>query len=289
MSYYDLTPTYLGRLAQQYTLCDNFFHSAFGGSWLNHMWLISARTPTWPDAPESERIVLDEHGNLVKDGVVTPDGYAVNDVFTLGEFPEQTTPTIGDRLSERGISWAYYTQGWRGFLAGDPDPFFALEHVPFAYFARYRPGTPGAAIHLRDESDFFLDLRRGRLPSVSFIKPTDANDLHPNEGTLANALLEVARVTRAFQQSRYWATGALVITFDENGGFWDHVAPPVIDRWGPGVRVPTLVVSPMARRGFIDHTSLETVSILKLIEERWRIAPLTERDANARSLRSAFR
>jgi phospholipase C len=288
MGYYDATPTLLGKLARQYTLCDNYFHSAFGGSWLNHMWLVSARTPAWPNAPEAQRIVLDPQGRLVKDGVVTPDGYAVNDVFTLGELPEQTTPTIGDRLSERGISWAYYAQSWRGYLAGNPDPSFALEHMPFAYFARYKPGTPEAKLHLKDERDFFADLRRGRLPAVAFVKPVDAYDMHPGEGTLANGLAEIARVTRAFQQSRCWRDGALVITFDENGGLWDHVAPPVVDRWGPGVRVPALVISPLARRGAVDHTPLETVSILKLIEERWHLAPLSERDARAHSLRSAF-
>jgi phospholipase C len=289
LSYYDVTPTLLGRLAAQYTLCDNFFASAFGGSWLNHMWLISARTPTWPEAPESERIILDDHGNLVKDGVVTPDGFAVNDIFTLGAFPEQTTPTIGDRLSDRGVSWAYYAQSWRAFLAGNPDPLFALEHVPFAYFARYAPGTPGALSHLKDESDFYADLRRGHLPSVAFVKPTDAYDLHPGEGTLDRGLAEIARVTRAFQQSRYWADGALVITFDEYGGRWDHVPPPTIDRWGPGVRVPTLVVSPFARRHFVDRTQLETASILRFIEDRWHVAPLTDRDATAQSIASALR
>jgi phospholipase C len=226
---------------------------------------------------------------LVKDGIVTPDGYAVNDIFTLGLLPEQTTPTIGDRLSEHGVSWKYYAQGWRDFLAGHPDPFFELEHIPFAYFARYSPGTPGALTHLRDETDFYADLRRGRLPAVSFVKPTDAYDMHPGVGNLANGLREIANVTRAFQQSRYWRDGALIITFDENGGRWDHVPPPVIDRWGPGVRVPTVIVSPLAKRGFIDHTELETMSILRFIEDRWRLAPLTDRDAMATSIASAFR
>lgn len=68
----------------------------------------------------------------------------------------------------------------------------------------------------------------------------------------------------------------IIITYDENGGRWDHVSPPVIDRWGPGTRVPTIIVSPFARRGYIDHTRYETVSILKLIEERglaWPLCP----------------
>ena len=81
---------------------------------------------------------------------------------------------------------------------------------------------------------------------------------------------------------------AVIVTYDENGGFWDHVAPPRRDRWGPGTRVPTIVVSPFARRGFVDHTQYDTTSILKLIETRFGLAPLTDADAKADGLTGAF-
>ena len=79
------------------------------------------------------------------------------------------------------------------------------------------------------------------------------------------------------------------MTYDENGGFWDHVTPPVVDRWGPGTRVPTLVISPRARRHFVDHESYDTTSILATIERRYGLAPLSTRDAAANDLRHAFK
>src|SRR5207244_6222847 len=90
------------------------------------------------------------------------------------------------------------------------------------------------------------------------------------------------------QNSPYWQDIAIIVTYDEHGGSWDHVAPPVIDKWGPGLRVPTIVVSPYAKKGFIDHTQYDTTSILKFIEWRWDLAPLASRDANANNLLNAF-
>jgi plastocyanin len=93
---------------------------------------------------------------------------------------------------------------------------------------------------------------------------------------------------RAVQQSPAWAYTAIIVTYDENGGFWDHVAPPKGDRWGPGTRVPTIVISPYAKKGYVDHTKYDTTSILKLIETRWGLAPLGPRDAAATGLANVF-
>ncbi len=90
------------------------------------------------------------------------------------------------------------------------------------------------------------------------------------------------------EHSPLWASTAVIITYDENGGSWDHVAPPKIDKWGPGSRVPTLIVSPFAKRGFVDHTQYDTSSILKFIEERYGLQPLGSRDAAANDLSNAF-
>ena len=80
----------------------------------------------------------------------------------------------------------------------------------------------------------------------------------------------------------------IIVTYGNNGGMWDHVAPPVIDRWGPGIRVPTIIISPFAKRHFIDHTTYDTTSILKLIETRWQLLPLGPRDAQAADLTNAL-
>ncbi len=82
-----------------------------------------------------------------------------------------------------------------------------------------------------------------------------------------------------------WKRLCIIVTYDEHGGFWDHVAPPKIDKWGPGVRVPAIIISPFAKKHFVDHTQYETVSILSLIEKRWGIKPLSTRDAKAIPLR----
>jgi phospholipase C len=90
----------------------------------------------------------------------------------------------------------------------------------------------------------------------------------------------VQDLVNAVRNSNAWGNTLIIITYDEHGGRWDHVAPPVVDAWGPGARVPAILVSPFVRKGYIDHNLYETVSILKLIERRFGLAPLAARDAN---------
>jgi phospholipase C len=300
MSYYDATGMPLGALAREFVLADNFFHAAFGGSFLNHMWLVCACTPHWPDAPVDLRAQLDDKGLLAKDGEVSPDGYVVNTAYTVNAphparitdphhlVPNLTMPTIGDRLDDRGVTWAWYSGGWNDALAGKPHARFAYHHQPFAYFAKWADGTVAKAKHLKDESDFLRDVAAGRLPAVSFVKPLGTQNEHPNSSEPLTGQRHVAELVRAVRASSIWPRTLIVITYDENGGRWDHVAPPVVDRWGPGTRVPTVIVSPLARRGHIDHTRYDTTAILKLIETRWGLAPLGSRDAAQDGLTGAF-
>ncbi len=301
MSYYDATNWPVGRLAQQYVLADNFFHAAFGGSFLNHMWLICACTPTWADASAEMRATLDANGILVRDGAVTADGYAVNTSFAINKphpatitdsrqlVPNQTLPTIGDRLTEKGISWVWYSGGWNDALAGNPHPLFQYHHQPFVYFANYADGKPAKTEHLRDEQDFLRDLGSNSLPAVSFIKALGPNNEHPNYSMPLTGQQHAASLIRAVMNSPYWDDVAIIVTYDENGGRWDHVAPPKGDRWGPGIRVPAIIISPHAKRGYVDHTLYDTTSILKFIEKRWNLRPLGARDAAANDLSNAFR
>jgi acid phosphatase len=300
MSYYDAIKLPFGKLAQQYTLADNFFHAAFGGSFLNHIWLICACTLTWPHAPAHLISTFDANGTVVNDNAVTPDGYVVNTAFSVNQphpqritdpsqlVPQQTMPTIGDRLREKNISWAWYAEGWNDALAGHPDPLFAFHHQPFAYFENYADGTAAKAAHLRDLTDFLPVLTTNSLPAVSFIVLLDANSEHPGLGGVLPGQERVARLVEAIQNSPHWTDTAIIITYDENGGRWDHVSPPIVDRWGPGTRVPTIIISPHAKKGFVDHTLYDTTSILKFIETRWDLAPLGTRDAAANDLTNAF-
>ena len=305
MGYWDLAGLPVYELAREYTVADRFFQAAFGGSLLNHHWLICACTPAFPDAPE---VMISrpfpDNPEYMQDRQVSPDGYLINHegsspAFSVNQprpanaIPEQavpnlTEPTIGDRLAEAGVSWAWYAGGWDDATAGNPDARFQYHHQPFAYYANYADGTTAKATHLRDESEFLTALSSGTLPGVSFVKPIGMDNEHPGYTTVERGQRHVAELVRAVQASPYWADSLIVITFDEYGGAWDHVPPPVVDRWGPGSRVPTVIISPYARRGYVDHTTYDTTSILRTIEERWGLRPLGPRDAAAADLRNAL-
>ena len=309
MGVYDTANLPLAEYAKRYTLADRFFQGAFGGSFLNHQWLIAPRTPPFAGAasdggPCDIHTVLDANRLPVagKDLPLTTkaDGdWAVNTIqpfnppFAAGtpdcrRLPPLDGTTIGDRLTGAGVDWAWYSGGWNDAVAGHPDPLFQFHHQPFAYFANYAPGTAGRS-HLRDESEFLAAARSGNLPAVSFVKPVGAENEHPGYADLSRGEQHTAELIEAVRSSHDWKKTAIVVTYDENGGFWDHVAPPVVDRWGPGTRVPTLVISPRARRHFVDHESYDTTSILATIERRYGLAPLSPRDAAANDLRHAFK
>lgn len=295
MGYYDASGTALWRYAREYTLADRFFHAAFGGSFLNHFWMVCACTPRFDAAPPQTRAELDDNGLLRHDGPVTPDGYAVNTLQPEGGphmkgiapdrlLPPQTMPTIGERLSAASVSWAWYAGGWAAAEAGHAAKDFQYHHQPFAYFSAYAPGSEARAEHLKDEADFFRDLKEGTLPAVSFYKPSGDSNWHPGYADVTTGDAHFAKIMKAIEESPVWKSSVVIVTFDENGGYWDHVPPPKGDRWGPGVRVPTLIISPFARRHFVDHTAYDTTSILRFIEARFGLEPLGERDRAAGDL-----
>ncbi len=300
MGYYEGRKTTLWRYAKRYVLADNFFHAAFGGSFLNHFWLVCACTPRFSGAPDALIAKLSKTGALIKDGAVTPDGYAVNtlqsrfmphspkitDMKTL--LPPQEGVTIGDRLSEKGVSWAWYSGGWDNAVAGKPDELFQFHHQPFAYFKQFGDGTEARKEHLKDEAAMLEAIAQGSLPAVVFYKPLGEETEHPGYADVATGDRKLKLVMRSLERSPQWQRMAVIITYDENGGFWDHAAPPKVDRWGPGARIPAVIVSPMAKRRFIDHTLYDTTSILKFIELRFGLEPLGSRDASANDLTNAF-
>jgi phospholipase C len=300
MGHFDGSKLEMWKIAQDYTVADNFFHAAFGGSFLNHMWLACACTPVFPNAPATMVAQLDKDGNLVKDGAVTPDGYAVNTTFATASphpasakhetlLPPQTQPTIGDRLSDANVSWAWYSAGYADAMTGHPAALFQFHHQPYVFFARYADGTPDRAKHLLDGTAFEQAIRKGNLPAVSFYKPIGDLNEHPGYAAILAGDHKAAELVRAIQANRkLWESSLIVITHDENGGTWDHVAPPRVDRWGPGTRIPAFVISPFAKRGYVDHTPYDTTAILKLIETRFGLAPLGTRDANAYDLTNAL-
>ena len=341
MGYYDGSGMKLWKLAQQYTLADNFYMGAFGGSFLNHQYLICACAPTYPNADAADspakdsitQIELDAQGRFKrfvpadnmpttvlagaprhkKDSTLTPKDasgmfHAINtmqpayqpsyvpvaasgdaryaDTSKPTTLPPQTQPTIGDTLDAKGVSWAWYAGGWNTVLADTPEARkqiysgsvnFQPHHQPFNYYTAFDPATHAAArnAHLRDfDSRFYADAAAGQLPAVTFYKPQGALNQHAGYANLSDGDAHIAEVVARLQQSPQWKNMLIVITYDENGGFYDHAAVPTGDRWGPGSRVPAIIISPFARKGFVDKTPYDTGSILRFITRRWALAPL---------------
>jgi phospholipase C len=300
MGFYQTAGLPLAAYANDYVLCDRFFHAGLGGSFFNHIWLVAAAPPRWPGAPADTQVVLDPAGNLVTDGIVTPDGYAVNTAYSVNQphpagvdgahlMPSLTLPTIGDLLTNARVPWTWYAGGWDDAIAGRPDPDFEFHHQPFVYFASYKDGSPEKAQHLRDETEFFTAARTGYLPAVSFVKPLGPNTEHPGYTDVITGEQHAAQLIQAVQNGPNWDDTAIIVTYDENGGFWDHVSAPARDRWGPGTRVPAIVISRFARKHFVDHTQYDTTAILGLLIHRFGLPDLgTVVGATTPDLRAAF-
>ena len=261
-------------------------------------------------ADNSPKSAIDGIPKFVSDGNITPDFYAVNtmqppyqpssnkpvqggdpalaDPSQPTTLPPQTMTNVGDLLSQKGVSWAWYAGAWQATLDGHnaaPVPNFQYHHQPFNYFADMAPGTPARAEHLRDGgmngSEFIKAIDAGSLPQVTFYKPQGNLNEHGGYADVFSGDQHIADLISHLEKSPQWAHMLIVVTYDENGGFWDHVAPPKADRWGPGNRVPALIISPFAKQGFVDHTQYDTTSILRFITRRWDLPVLpglTERD-----------
>jgi acid phosphatase len=359
MGYYDYSRSSLYALAKEFVLADNFFQGAFGGSFLNHQYLICACAPEYPHAdtaaakpsialleqdsggrylPRLETATnppasaLDEPPTFANSGNIAPanyfgDGkfYAVNtmqppyqpsgnkpapsdssfayaDPNNATTLPPQTRRNIGDALDAKRIGWTWYAGSWNAAVAdgtrspsalreviyapptagGNPD--FQAHHQPFNYFERFDPATHAEqrAAHLKDYKDLLADLAAGRLPPVAFYKPQGNLNQHAGYASLAEGDAHIADLVAKLRASPQWNRMVIVITYDEFGGAWDHVAPPQADLLGPGARIPALIISPFAKRGTVDHTPYDTESILRLITHRFDLEVLpgiTQRDA----------
>lgn len=376
MGYYDTTqlPIYQylhAAGAPNYVVADNFFQAAFGGSFLNHQWLISAQTPKWEGGALSDASANDLHSIVgpdgspkttalhtapayAKDGALTewctvpdaavaagvpatlPSGtacgdYAINTIqptyqpFAPGtpaakQLPPLTSSNIGDELTAKNVDWAWYSGGWdnadgrtdgAGWTNGTtqgvcadpqanpkaiwpncPDANFQYHHQAFNYYANYAPGTAARTAHLQDEVNFIAAAKAGTLKPVSFVKPIGNENEHPGYTGENSGSQHLVDLIKAIKDGPNGKDTLIVVTYDEFGGAWDHVAPPtgrgVSDIWGPGTRIPTLVISPKFTTSGVDHTQYDTTSILATIEARFQLPALSSRDAAVKNLSSAI-
>lgn len=219
------------------------------------------------------------------------------DLTSATTLPPQTQTTIGDLLSEQGIEWAYYAGAWNFALSHPPrssglskaNPNFQYHHQPFNYFVAFDPGTPrgqaNRAAHLRDagvtttpdtlvESRFLSDIHDGTLPAVTFYKPQGTFNEHAGYASIIDGDQHIAAVLSELKASPQWPHMLVVVTYDEFGGWWDHAAPPKGDRFGPGTRIPALIISPYAKKRTVDHTMYDTTSIIRFITHKWNLPTL---------------
>jgi acid phosphatase len=338
MGHYANTPVNLRlwRLAEQFTLCDRFFMGAFGGSFLNHQYLVAAQPPFYPEADKSPsqfgiavtesgsatdyRLKMDEKSpksamegkpKFAHHNQLTPDFYAVNtmgppyspgfnvdrknpllaDATSANTLVPQKHKHIGDVLSAKNVDWAWYGGGFQAALDGKGDsddgtfpstPNFQAHHQPLNYFETLAPGTDARAKHLRDgglgespkTNKFLADAKAGKLPAVAYYKPQGDLNMHAGYSDVEAGDRHISSIVHQLQQSPQWKNMLVIITFDENGGWWDHVAPPKGDRWGPGTRIPALVVSPFAKKGHVEHTMYDTGSISRFLTRRFKLEKL---------------
>ena len=271
MSLWDGSKTAMWKVAEKYVLADNFFMGAFGGSFLNHQWLVCACAPYYPKADtnpakpsisvvEPDGVTLKEAANSPKsamdgipkyagDGNLTPDFYAVttmqppyqpsaNDPAKDGDkayadpmkpttLPPQTEPTIGDLLSLKHVSWAWYGGAWQDVLDHgnkSPVPNFQYHHQALNYYANFAPGTAARAEHLRDGGlagkEFIDAIDGGKLPQVSFYKPQGDLNEHSGYADIQSGDAHIADVIAHLEKSPQWPHMLVVVTYDENGGLW---------------------------------------------------------------------
>jgi phospholipase C len=205
-------------------------------------------------------------------------------------------PNIGDRLTSKGISWAWYSGGWDAAEAGTPGKLFQYHHQPFNYFAAYAPGQPGRH-HLQDESDFLDAATIGNLPTVSFVKPYGAENEHPGYASATSGSKHLVDLVDAVVNGPQAKDTLVIVTYDEFGGQWDHVSPPgpdsptrgAYDAFGPGTRIPAMLISAGMTSSGVDHTPYDTTSILTTVEHAFNLAPVGIRDTRVSDLRKAVR
>jgi len=263
--------------ARHYTLCDRFFSSEMGESLTNHLYSVAAQS-----------------GGLIG-GLGSIKGIEE----TLGERGGFSFASIVNSLSSKHVSWKYYVdtrpmpanRESYGVLPslwfGEPKTFSLWN--PLAGFKAVRE-NPDRMKDLVDLKEYFHDLHSGTLPEVSWIVPTFEDSEHPPEtlGPAARGMWYVTNIINALMESPYWKNSVVFLTWDDYGGFYDHVPPPIVDAFGYGPRVPTLVISPYAKTDFVSHFTYDFTSMLKFIEMRWGLPSMTERDAHADPMLDCF-
>jgi phospholipase C len=258
--------------ARYFVLGDEFFSSLKGPSFPNHLYTVGAQSGgainnpgnsngRWGcDSPANSRVqVMDDDGDF-------------GSVYPCFDFD-----TLADRLEARGLTWKYYApgQGKSGYIWSALD---AIQHIRLTSLWNE---------HVVPTENFMRDAQNGELPSVSWVVTDSGTSEHPPASVCLGENWTVEQLN-ALMLGPDWDSTAAFLTWDDFGGFYDHVPPPRLDRYGLGPRVPLLIISPYAKKGFISHTIYEFSSFLRIVELRWGLKALTGRDTQASDMTDSF-
>ncbi len=277
-------------MASQYALADHMFPSETSGSFSAHQDLIRGDSDI---ANNTERLIdFPSHGPWGCDaapGTTTPLLTNQGQLVQSGPFPcsnafppSSAYETLRDLLDAKSVSWKYYTPSlFGGGLAG-------AYWDAFDVVAPVRYGSEWTTNISSPEKNILKDIGKGALPAVSWVIPDGANSDHSGIGSTDTGPSWVARVVNAIGNSSYWNSTAILIVWDDWGGWYDHVAPPQLDYAGLGFRVPFIVVSPYAKAAYVSHTQYEFGSIVRFVEDTWNLGRLGTTDARAASIDDMF-
>jgi phospholipase C len=287
-------------MAKAYTLADHMFSTATTDSFVAHQQLIAGTTRI----NANESLVDTPSGFLW--GCDAPPGTATSVITVAGKvltnggpFPCITQyPTMADVLDAGGVTWTYYVNSENGFSGDVWNAFDAIAKVRCRSYnagsetclptAEQPAPTPEWKAHVSMPNiNLFSDIKNGKLAAVSWVIPALASSDHPASGGDAGPSW-VTSIVNAVGKSKYWDSTAILVVWDDWGGFYDNVAPPQLDYTSLGMRVPLLIISPYARRGYVSHTQYEFGSILKFIEQNFGVGSLGSTDVRATSIADSF-
>ena len=337
MSYYDgNTVTALWNYAQSFAMSDNFFSTVFGPSTLGHLNLVSGQTHGAKAMNGAPPILSD---TLVGDAQPAFDDCVPASAATVS----MSGQNVGDLMNAKGITWGWFAGGFTptsrnsdgtAVCAGThtvPNGIsnidYVRNHQPFQFYQstanpHHMPassinmiGQTDQANHQYDLADFFTALNAGQMPSVSFLKAVSYQDGHALYSDPLDEQTYLVNTINAIQQSRFWNSTAIILTYDDSDGWYDHVMPPIINgsatqkdqlngpglcgtadptayqgRCGYGTRLPMLLISPYSRTNYVDHAITDQTSILRFIEDNWNLGRIGDSsfDGLAGSLMSMF-
>ena len=287
MGYYDRSDIpYYWDYADHYVLDNNFFSSELGPSFPNHLYIASGN-----DGPVNSDDSWVSNGSIINNPPITELGRGNAPVV---DWPDAnlTWSTLAEELSISNVPWAWYD--------GNTNPLEPTLWNVLPLFDYFQVHPQELSDHVKSTGNFASDIASGNLPAVSWIMPgswhpptlpsvfdTESVSEHPPARPDAG-MDYVAYLVNQVMNSPYWQSTAIVITWDDYGGFYDHVAPPQIDQSGLGFRVPTLVISPWAKKHYIDCTQYEFSSMLSLAEHVFNLPSLGARDVNSSDMMNSF-